>query len=89
MTKVNVQKLKDLSAAQRSALTARSEADLSGYLVKTQPIIDAVRQEGDAALVRLGRELDKATSLTAAIHSKATPRALLISVTGPRIDSSR
>ena len=66
MTKVNVQKLKDLSAAQRSALTARSEADLSGYLVKTQPIIDAVRQEGDAAIVRLGRELDKATSLTAA-----------------------
>ena len=66
MTKVNVQKLKDLSAAQRFALTARSEADLAGYLVKTQPIIDAVRQEGDAALVRLGRELDKATSLTAA-----------------------
>lgn len=64
MTDVNVQKLKHLSAAERSALTARSEADLSFYLERTQPIIDAVRLEGDAALVRFGRELDKATSLT-------------------------
>ena len=45
-------------------MTRRSEADLSVYLEKTQPIIDAVRQEGDAALVRFGRELDKATALT-------------------------
>lgn len=64
MTDVNVQTLKDLSAAQRTDLTRRSEADLSVYLEKTQPIIDAVRREGDAALVRFGRELDKATALT-------------------------
>jgi histidinol dehydrogenase len=64
MTDVNVQTLKDLSAAERAALTRRSEADLSFYLERTQPIIDAVRDEGDAALVRFGRELDKATNLS-------------------------
>jgi histidinol dehydrogenase len=64
MTDVNVQTLKDLSAAERAALTKRSEADLSFYLERTQPIIDAVRDEGDAALVRFGHELDKATNLS-------------------------
>lgn len=64
MTDVNVQSLKDLSAAERAALTKRSEADLTFYLERTQPIIDAVREEGDAALVRFGRELDKAAALS-------------------------
>jgi histidinol dehydrogenase len=64
MTGINVQTLKDLSAPERAALTRRSEADLSFYLERTRPIIDAVRDEGDAALVRFGRELDKAPSLT-------------------------
>lgn len=65
MTKVNVQILADLSAADRAALTRRSEADLSFFLERVQPILDAVRTEGDAALVRFGRELDKALPLTA------------------------
>ena len=64
MTGINVQTLKDLSAPERAALTRRSEADLSFYLERTRPIIDVVRDEGDAALVRFGRELDKAPSLT-------------------------
>lgn len=64
MNDVNVQKLKDLSSAQRASLTSRSEADLSFYVEKSRSIIDAVRQEGDAALVRFGRDLDKAASLT-------------------------
>ena len=64
MNDVNVQKLKDLSSAQRASLTSRSEADLSFYIEKSRSIIDAVREEGDAALVRFGRDLDKAASLT-------------------------
>lgn len=62
---VNVKTLKSLSAGERSALTRRSEADLSFFLEKVQPILDAVRTEGDAALVRFGRELDRAEGLTA------------------------
>jgi histidinol dehydrogenase len=44
----------------RENLLKRSEADLSGFIDKVAPIIEAVRTEGDAALVRFGRELDKA-----------------------------
>lgn len=65
MTDVNVKRLKGLSAADRVALVKRSEADLTFFLDKVQPIIEAVRTEGDAALVRFGRELDKAEGLTA------------------------
>lgn len=38
----------------------RSETDLSGFMEKAAPIIEAVRTEGDAALVRFARDLDKA-----------------------------
>lgn len=64
MSGINVQTLQKLSGEERAALTNRSEADLSGFLDKVRPIIDAVRQEGDDALVRFGREFDGAASLT-------------------------
>lgn len=49
-----------LSTVQREALLKRSEADLSGFIEKVKPILEAVRTEGDAAVARFGRELDKA-----------------------------
>jgi histidinol dehydrogenase len=64
MSDVNVKILKNLSAPERASLTKRSETDLSFFLERVQPILDAVRNEGDAALVRFGRELDKAEPLT-------------------------
>ena len=64
MADVNVQRLKGLTTSERAALVKRSENDLTSFLAKVQPIIDAVRKEGDAALVRFGRELDKAEHLT-------------------------
>jgi histidinol dehydrogenase len=64
MTGVNFQVLKNLSLGERKALVKRSETDLSFFLERVQPIIEAVRTEGDEALVRFGREFDKATSLT-------------------------
>jgi len=64
MSVVNVQRLKGLTASERAALVKRSESDLTFFLGKVQPILDAVRTEGDEALVRFGRELDKAESLT-------------------------
>ena len=38
----------------------RTEADLSPFVEKVRPIIEDVRANGDAALSRLARELDKA-----------------------------
>ena len=66
MSDVNVQKLAGLGKAERAALIRRSEADLSFFLAKVQPIIEAVKTEGDAALVRFGQQFDGAEGLTAA-----------------------
>jgi len=49
-----------LSPSQRAALLRRSETDLSGFIEKVRPIIAAVKEEGDAALLRFARDLDKA-----------------------------
>jgi len=56
----NLYDLASLSAEARAALLRRAEADLSFYLERVQTIIDAVRADGDGALVRFARELDKA-----------------------------
>lgn len=50
----------DLSDCQQlpDALFKRTEADLSFFIERVQPIIAAVRSEGDAALRRFAREFD-------------------------------
>lgn len=60
MPNVSFHDLSQIDAAGRSALMRRSEADLSGFMEKAAPIIEAVRTEGDAALVRFARDFDKA-----------------------------
>src|ERR1700712_1586856 len=51
---------------QASVLTVelfkRTEADLSFFVEKVKPIIEAVRTEGDAALKRFARDFDKVTA---------------------------
>lgn len=60
MSKVSFHELGTLGEVQRDALLNRSETDLSSFVEKVKPIIEAVRTEGDAALVRFAREFDKA-----------------------------
>ena len=43
-----------------AALLRRSETDISSFIEKVAPIIEAVRAEGDKALARFGRDFDKA-----------------------------
>ena len=52
--------LEQLSAEDRAALLRRTESDLSNYLDAVRPIIEAVRTQGDAALLRYAREFDRA-----------------------------
>ncbi|MEM6890882.1 MAG: histidinol dehydrogenase [Pseudomonadota bacterium] len=66
MTTVSFQELSSMSADDYEGLLKRSETDLSFFTEKVKPIIEAVRTEGDAALVRYGQELDGAKSLTKA-----------------------
>ncbi|WAC28648.1 histidinol dehydrogenase [Ancylobacter sp. SL191] len=56
----NLHELATLDATGRAALLKRSETDLSGFIDKVRPIIEAVRTEGDAALARFARDFDKA-----------------------------
>lgn len=60
MPNVSFHDLSQLDTTSRAALMRRSETDLSGFMEKAAPIIEAVRTEGDAALVRFARDLDKA-----------------------------
>ena len=60
MPNVSFHDLDQLDAAARAALIKRSETDRSGSWRRSRPIIEAVRTEGDAALVRFAREFDKA-----------------------------
>lgn len=60
MSDVSFHDLSALDAPSRASLLRRSETDLSGFMETVKPIIEAVRVEGDAALVRYARELDKA-----------------------------
>lgn len=50
--------LSTLDAKGRAALTRRSETDLSSFVERVKPIIEAVREEGDAALLRFARDFD-------------------------------
>ncbi len=59
-SKVGLYRLDLMSSSERSQLLKRAEDDLSDFLGKVDPIIEAVRLEGDAALARFAREFDKA-----------------------------
>lgn len=60
MTNVSFHDYAKLDAAQKAALLQRSETDISSFMDKVKPIIEAVKTEGDAAVARFGRDLDKA-----------------------------
>ncbi|WP_316860936.1 histidinol dehydrogenase [uncultured Cohaesibacter sp.] len=64
MTDVTYKVLSELSAQERADLVKRSETDLSFFLEKVGPIIEEVKADGDAALVRFGTDFDKARGLT-------------------------
>ena len=61
-----------LSPAERAKLLRRAESDLSPYIEKVRPVIEAVRTEGDEALARFAREFDKAPLTADAIAATKT-----------------
>src|SRR5689334_12055029 len=56
---VSLHRLAALDSPARAALLRRSESDMSQFLDKVRPIIEAVRTEGDAALARFARDFDR------------------------------
>ncbi|MEZ5839971.1 MAG: histidinol dehydrogenase [Hyphomicrobiales bacterium] len=69
MSAVSFHDFGKLDEAARAALTRRAETELSGFIEKVRPIVDAVRAEGDAALVRFAREFDRAEVAPGAIQA--------------------
>ena len=51
-------KLSGLDPSARRALTQRGAIDIDDVLERAKPIVEAVRQDGDEALLRLAREID-------------------------------
>jgi histidinol dehydrogenase len=68
---INLHNLAKLDAAARAQLLKRSEADITPFLDKVRPIIEAVKKEGDTALARFAQEFDKSPVRVDAIA--ATP----------------
>ncbi len=66
MSSISFYEIAKLSQAEYADLMKRSEADLSSFMEKVQPIIAAVKEEGDAALVRFGQNFDGAKPLAQA-----------------------
>ena len=60
MSQVALYDLSQLTTQQRDALMKRAEDDLAPFIEKVGPIIAAVREEGDAALVRFASQFDGA-----------------------------
>ena len=57
---VTFHRLDDLDETARAALLERAETDIAPFLERVRPIVEAVREEGDAALARFAREFDGA-----------------------------
>ena len=57
---VKIHDLTTYSPAQRANLLKRTESDMTPFLEGVKPIIEKVRQEGDAALVHYAKAFDKA-----------------------------
>ncbi len=57
--KINSWKLKDLTAQEKEKILRRAEADISDVGDVVAPIIEDVRKNGDAALIKYAKQFDK------------------------------
>ena len=64
---VALHRYEQLSEHDRHALLQRSEVDLQPYIDGAQPIINAVKEDGDKALVQFAEKFDNATVAVDAI----------------------
>lgn len=70
-TPISIHRLSELSETQRESLLKRTENDLSVFMEKVIPIIEAVRCDGDEALADFANKFDK--SPITADQIRATP----------------
>ena len=82
--------LADLDDDERQTLTARGAIDIEDVIERARPIVDAVRREGDNALLRFARELDHVDMHTGDLKvGEAAFDAAYDQVPGDMIDAIR
>ena len=72
MATVSVYELSNLTDAERRSLLMRPENDLGVFLEKVRPVIEDVRNRGDAALVDYGAKFDGAEFTTDTVAASKT-----------------
>ncbi|MGH6873627.1 MAG: histidinol dehydrogenase, partial [Aestuariivirgaceae bacterium] len=85
---INIHELSRLSAAERSRLLQRTEADLSAYEDKVRLIIEAVVKNGDKALSRFARDFDKAPVEHSQIAANSADFAAAEKALDPKVRAS-
>ena len=77
--KIGFYRLAEMDDVTRSRLMRRAEADIENVMEKVRPIINAVRQKGDAALIDYAAQFDKAnlSSLKVTAEEFTTARETL------------
>ncbi len=97
MPQIALHDLSKISNAARTRLMTRAEDDLAPFIEKVSPIVEAVRQEGDEALVRFARQFDGAAISVDEIaadeedfeHAKASLKPEMIDVLRYSADNIR
>ena len=81
--------LSQLTPTERQALFKRTESDLGQIIASVRPIIDAVKKEGDLALVRFAGAFDNASLTPDSIQALASVDTALIESIGFAAESVR
>ena len=80
--------LQEISQAERDALLRRTEGNLDAYYDPVRSIINAVKTEGDQALVKFAREFDKAEVDLASLKVQEADIVKAFDSVGPDLQES-
>ena len=75
---VRLIRLADQSPAELKTLFARAEQDIAHAYAVAQPVIDAIKAEGDAALIRLIVRRSRSTAWKSRVKRSRPPRSASI-----------
>lgn len=85
MSKINFYELKDLTTQDRENLLKRSSIALDEFKERVKPVIQAVKEEGDEAIVKFAKVFDKADITTSTIGATEEDFTLAFKNIAPRM----
>ncbi len=85
---MNLYRWSETAPETRAKLLRRSEADIADVSAIVAPIIEAVRTQGDPALIRFARQFDNATIAPGALRASAEEFAMARARLAPEIKAA-